>query len=50
MKYYRIAFEIEAREIREWAYAQMVLGAWWNFADMPLHYDGSVGKADVWNV
>jgi streptomycin 6-kinase len=44
------AFEIDEREIREWAYAQMVLGAWWNFADMPELYDGSVVKADIWNV
>lgn len=44
------AFEIDEHELREWAYAQMVLGAWWNFADMPELYDGSVVKADIWNV
>jgi streptomycin 6-kinase len=45
------AFDIPPRELREWAFAQMVLGAWWNFADMPEHYDEStLAKADIWNV
>ena len=45
------AFEIAAFELREWAYAQMVLGAWWSFEDMPQHYDNAtVAKADIWNV
>lgn len=44
------AFDIDPLEIREWAYAQMVIGAWWNFSDMPELYDGSVVKADVWDV
>lgn len=44
------AFEIDSFELREWAYAQMVIGAWWNFVDMPELYDGSVVKADIWDV
>ncbi len=44
------AFHLSPIEVRQWAYAQMVIGAWWNFADMPELYDGSVVKADVWDV
>ncbi|HVF30333.1 MAG TPA: aminoglycoside phosphotransferase family protein [Pyrinomonadaceae bacterium] len=44
------AFVIDPHELREWAFAQMVLGAWWNFDDMPEHYDNAVAKADIWNV
>jgi streptomycin 6-kinase len=44
------AFEIPELEIRQWAFAQMVLSAWWTFDEMPDMYDGSVAKADVWNI
>ena len=44
------AFEIPEIELREWAYAYMVIGAWWNFEDMPEHYDGSVAMTDIWDV
>jgi streptomycin 6-kinase len=44
------AFDIPEIELRQWAYAQMVIGAWWNYADMPGLYDGSVVKADIWDV
>ncbi|MBV9216521.1 MAG: hypothetical protein JO053_10115, partial [Acidobacteria bacterium] len=44
------AFGIPEIELRRWAYAQMVIGAWWNFADMPDLYDGNVVNADIWNV
>lgn len=45
------AFEIDTVELREWAYAQMVLGAWWSFDEMPGHYDpATLAKADIWNV
>lgn len=45
------AFEIDERELREWAFAQMVLGAWWSFADMPeLYKPSSLAMADIWNV
>ena len=43
-------FHLTSDEVRQWAYAQMVIGAWWNFADMPELYDGSVAKADIWDV
>ncbi len=44
------AFEISPDELRRWAFAQMVIGSWWNFVDMPDLYDGEVAKADVWDV
>jgi len=45
------AFDISPIELRQWAFAQMVLGAWWSFDEMPEHYDNAtVAKADVWNV
>ena len=44
------AFNLEPIEVRQWAFAQMVLGAWWAFEDMPEYYDGSVAKADIWDV
>ena len=44
------AFDVDPTELRQWAYAQMVLGAWWSFEDMPEYYDESVAKADIWDV
>jgi streptomycin 6-kinase len=45
------AFDIDPVELRQWAFAQMVLGASWSFDEMPEHYDAStVAKADVWVV
>jgi streptomycin 6-kinase len=44
------AFSINKREIREWAFAYMVIGAWWSFDEMPEHYDNEVVLSDVWGV
>ena len=44
------AFDIDPLEIRQWAYAQMVLSAWWSFDEMPQFYDNIVAKADIWDV
>jgi len=44
------AFGITRRELREWAFAQMVLSAWWMYDEMPDLYDNDVAKADVWDV
>ncbi|HUR99768.1 MAG TPA: aminoglycoside phosphotransferase family protein [Pyrinomonadaceae bacterium] len=44
------AFGLERTVIRQWAYAQMVLGSWWTFEDMPEHYNNEVAKADIWDV
>lgn len=44
------AFGFDEREIREVAYAGMVIGAWWNFDDMPELYDNQVVLADIWEI
>lgn len=44
------AFDIDPLELREWAFAQMVLGAWWTFDEMPQFYNNEVAKADIWDV
>ena len=44
------AFDIDSVELRQWAFTQMVLGAWWTFDEMPEIYDNEVAKADIWNV
>jgi streptomycin 6-kinase len=50
IRQFAAAFDLNERELREWAYAGMVIGAWWNFDDMPEHYDGEVALADIWDV
>lgn len=42
------AFDIPQQDLREAAFASMVIGAWWNFEDMPEHYDNEVALAGVW--
>lgn len=44
------AFGIKERELRQWAFAQMVLSAWWTFDEMPDIYNNDVAKADIWDV
>jgi len=44
------AFGIPAVDLRQWAFAQMVLSAWWTFDEMPDLYDNEVAKADIWDV
>jgi len=44
------AFDMDPLEVRQWAYAQMVLSAWWSFDEMPQFYDNIVAKADIWDV
>ena len=47
---FSVAFEIDVSELREWAYAYMVIGAWWTFEDMPELYDEDVAMSDIWGV
>ena len=44
------AFDLDSFELRQWAFAQMVLGAWWTFDEMPEIYSGEVARADIWDV
>lgn len=50
IRQFSLAFEISEVELREWAFAYMVIGAWWNFEDMPERYDGSVAMTYDWDV
>ena len=43
-------FVIRPFELREWSYAYMVIGAWWNFDEMPELYDADVAMSDIWGV
>ena len=44
------SFEISELEIKEAAFACMVIGSWWNFEDMPEHYnEAEVALADIWD-
>lgn len=43
-------FSLAEREVREWAFAGMVIGAWWKLDDSPELYDNDVALADVWGV
>ena len=36
--------------IRKWGYVNTVIGAWWNYDDMPALYDAKVAMPDIWNV
>ena len=44
------AFNLDPYEIHEWAFAQVVLSAWWTFDEMPDLYHNQVEKADIWDV
>ncbi len=44
------AFDLDPVELRQWAYAQMVLSAWWTFDEMHEIYSNEVAMADVWDV
>jgi streptomycin 6-kinase len=44
------SFSIDEKDLREWAYATMVIGAWWNLEDMPEHYEGDSAISEVWGV
>ncbi len=44
------AFDLSEREVREWVFAHMVIGAWWNFDDMPELYDAELAMPAIWSV
>ena len=50
VRQFSLAFDISETELREWAFATQVIGAWWTYEDMPSLYDSAVAKADVWGV
>jgi streptomycin 6-kinase len=44
------AFALTGTEVREWVFAHMVIGAWWNFEDMPELYDPEVAMPLIWHL
>jgi streptomycin 6-kinase len=44
------AFGISTKDLRRWAFAQVVLSAWWTFDEMPKLYNNEVAKADIWDI
>ena len=50
VKTFSDAFGISMVDLKRWAFAQMVLGAWWTFDEMPEIYDNEVAKADIWGI
>jgi streptomycin 6-kinase len=44
------AFGIDPNELKKWAFAQMVLSAWWIFDEMPDIYSNELALADIWRV
>jgi streptomycin 6-kinase len=50
VKQFSAAFNISEIDLRGWAFATSVLGAWWTFDEMPALYSGGVAKADIWDV
>lgn len=42
------SFEIEPRKLREWAFIQAVLSAWWVFEDTKMISAKWIGYAEIW--
>ena len=47
---FSVALDLDPFELRQWAFSQMVLSAWWTFDEMPGIYNNEVAKADIWDV
>ena len=44
------AFEIEPRDLRKWAFAQIVLSAWWTFEENGENWKNDLELAEIWGV
>ena len=44
------AFEIEPRDLRKWAFAQMVLSAWWTFEENGENWKIDLALAEIWDL
>jgi len=44
------AFAIEPQDLRKWAYAQMVLSAWWTFEENGRNWKTDLALAEIWEV
>lgn len=44
------AFDLTELDVREWVFVHMVIGAWWNFEDMPALYDPELAMPAIWHL
>jgi len=44
------AFAIPPEDLRKWAYAQMVLSAWWTFEENGENWQSDLALAEIWEV
>jgi len=44
------SFRLTEKAVREWTFAHMIIGAWWNFEDMRELYDADIAMSDIWGV
>ncbi len=44
------AFAIKPQDLRKWAYAQMVLSAWWTFEENGKNWQTDLTLAEIWEV
>ncbi|MDQ3180298.1 MAG: aminoglycoside phosphotransferase family protein [Acidobacteriota bacterium] len=44
------AFEIEPRDLRKWAFAQIILSAWWTFDEIGENWERELALAEFWEV
>ena len=44
------AFKVEPRDLRKWAFAQIVLSAWWTFEDNGENWENELAFAEIWEV
>jgi hypothetical protein len=41
---------VESNDLRKWAYAQMVLSAWWSFEENGENWQSDLDLAEIWEV
>lgn len=44
------AFEIKSQDLKNWAFAQMVLSAWWTFEENGKNWQDDLTFAEIWEV
>ncbi len=49
VRQFSAAFEIELPDLRRWAFAQMVLSAWWTFEENGKNWKTDLALAEIWD-
>ncbi len=50
VRQFSASFTIEPEDLRKWAYAQMVLSAWWTFEENGKNWKSDLALAEIWDV